>query len=197
MAIYRYKPINRGFTRTNFEKQNLRGFTLIELLVVFSVIVMLSVVGVAAFVDYSRTQTVQSAANELATMLQTAKSKAQSQVVLDGSGNNLCPSDSPVFIGYEVKLCISGSTCENRKNDNYELNIVCSSTSGNNGSVYRDSKKFPVDVSFDITNTSATSFLFYALRGGINNNGTITVTGYGKERKILIDSAGNISSSAN
>lgn len=200
MAIYGNKSINRGFT-------------LIELLVVFSVIITLSVVGIAAFVDYSRAQTVQSSANELATMLQTAKSKAQSQVALDNDGKtNLCGLDS--LIGYEVRLCsLSGSACINTKGNDYELNIVCSSSNGNRNSP-RDSKKLPGDLRFDPTsgNTTADAFLFYTSTGGIsatrgalvmNGYRVITIQGYiyryifgqpyyGINKIIQIDPGGNI-----
>lgn len=181
---------------TKSEKEN--GFTLIELLVVFSVTVMLSIVGIAAFVDYSRAQTVQAASYELATMFNVAKSRAQSQVVLDKNNNSLCTS-SPLT-GYEVRLCnVRSSLCINTNNTDadtqndhdYELNVVCGQTFVN-----IDSKKLAANVSFgsETILTTQTSFLFYALTGGTRNSARITVCGYNRSKvvQINIDSAGNI-----
>lgn len=44
------KELPKGFTRSNFVKQNLRGFTLVELLITISIIAVLSVIG---FVIYT------------------------------------------------------------------------------------------------------------------------------------------------
>lgn len=178
-----------------------KGFTLIELLVVFSVLVILSVVGIASFVDYSRTQTVQSATNDLVTMLQVAKSRAQSQAVLDSNNNNMCGSNS--LTGYEVNLCNltrRESKCISQDNS-YELHIVCGGSNINaNNPITR--KKFPTNiVSFDpaLSSTTATSFLFHLFTGGLTTNGgnagdRITITGYNdtKIKQIQVDPAGNI-----
>ena len=57
-----------------------KGFTLIELMVVFSILAVLSTIGVAAFVSFSRTQTLNAAASDIKSMLNLAKSRAYSQV---------------------------------------------------------------------------------------------------------------------
>jgi len=57
-----------------------KGFTLIELIVAFSIISIISVVGFASFVTYSRTQAIDNEANQLVSTLNLAKAKAQSQV---------------------------------------------------------------------------------------------------------------------
>src|SRR3989344_2199444 len=56
-----------------------KGFTLIELTIVFSVIAILSVIGLSVSIDYNRTQIVNSAYEELKTTINTAKSRASSQ----------------------------------------------------------------------------------------------------------------------
>ena len=56
------------------------GFTLLELIVVFSIIAILSTIGVASYTSYARQQLLQGAVNDLSAVLNTAKSKASSQV---------------------------------------------------------------------------------------------------------------------
>ena len=44
------------------------GFTLIEMVVAFSILAVLSTIGIAAFVNYSRSQAMQQATNDLSTV---------------------------------------------------------------------------------------------------------------------------------
>ena len=57
-----------------------KGFTLLELIVVFSIIAILSTIGLASFVNYSKAQILQGSANDIISTLNTAKSKAASQI---------------------------------------------------------------------------------------------------------------------
>lgn len=171
-----------------------QGFTLIELIVVFSIVAVISIPGLAAFVSYSRSQAVQSSVYDLATIFQVAKSKAQSQVTIDKNGNDLCGTGK--LSGYQVQVCnVRSSPCVNRDNSDYELNIICDGTNinGNNPIL---SKKLPAQVSFGqlSSETTVTSFLFYPLTGAVNSSGKITITGYSnlKTIQIIIDAIGNI-----
>lgn len=164
-------------------KNSSAGFTLIELIVVFAIIAALSTLGVASFVSYSRTQALNSAVNDLVSILNLAKSRAQSQVK---------PSCAGPLDGYEIRLCgVSGSptTCINTIDADYELDARC------NGSVVSppiSTGKLSQNVSFD-PSTTTTSIFFSVLTGGVQGFGTIAMTGYSQTKNIVIDQSGNIS----
>lgn len=160
------------------------GFTLIELVVAFSVIAFLSTVGIASFVNYSRSQALVVSTKDLVNVLNLAKSRSLSQVLAPSQ----CSGQS--LIGYEVRLCgFSTPTCLSE--GDYELNIACS------GNIFSpvEAKKLPVGISFDENQTTTTSFLFPILTGGVNmggGNGTIVLSGYGQTRTIMVNSSGVI-----
>ncbi len=77
------------------------GFTFIELIVVFSVIAILSSVGIASFVSYSRTQQLNSSSSELVTLINLAKSRSASQIKPNNIG--IC-SNNATLEGYEVRI---------------------------------------------------------------------------------------------
>lgn len=140
------------------------GFTLVELLVVLSVIGILSTVGVAAFVNYSRAQAINSGILSFVSFLQTAKSLTLSQVVRDSKGDDLCPVNNK-FTGYEVRICISSNGCRSGTNDKkYELNILCDNlnTSSSNP---RDTNNLPTSVKFG---SGPTVFTFHPITGGVD-----------------------------
>src|SRR3989344_5954196 len=87
------------------------GFTLIELIVVFSIFSILSALGLASFVTYSRAQAVTTERNNLIQTLNVAKSRAQSQVK---------PSTCTTLVGYSVVL--------DTANERYTLNALCKPT---------------------------------------------------------------------
>ncbi|QQG40695.1 MAG: prepilin-type N-terminal cleavage/methylation domain-containing protein [Candidatus Levyibacteriota bacterium] len=161
---------------------NDKGFTLIELIIVIAITAVLSVVGIAAFVNYSRAQTLSAATSEVATMLQLAKSRAQSQVK-----PTQC-SDTQQLNAYRVEICdgsCRGATDPDLKD--YEFRVSCG------GSFYTlDTKKLPANISFDKTSIAVVEF--NTISGGISGSGgEIKVTGYGNCKKISVNSASNIS----
>lgn len=139
------------------------GFTTIELLIVFSIIAILSMVGIAAFVNYSRTQALNTATSELVTLLNTARSRAQSQVK-----PSVCSTQE--LNGYEVRLCgIDSSECINSSGYNYELDVKC----GGNPHLV-EGKKLPANITFsDVVyppSSGKPSYLFTVLNGGVDVN---------------------------
>lgn len=155
-----------------------KGFTLIELIVVFAIISVVSIIGVAAFLDYSRTQTVNDAALSFATVLQTAKSRAQSQVK---PSSGTCVATPQVLDGYRVTV-ISTQT--------YRMEAVF----GQGACIERDeTKTLPQGVSFS---ASGQSFLFRVLSGAVDGAGslgtTVAVTGFSKVRVVTVYSDGRI-----
>lgn len=150
-----------------------KGFTLIELAVVMAVIGILGAIGVTAFVDYSRTQTLQTAANDLTLTLNVAKQNSLSQL----KNLSLCASASTLN-GY--KVVITNSTT-------YNLNMVCSGTDIN-----ISTKSLPANITF--SSATPASFFFPVLKGGVTIAGspTITLTGFGKTKSVTVTNAGII-----
>lgn len=147
-----------------------QGFTLIELIVVFSVIVILSTVGIAAFVNYSHTQALNTAVLDSVSMLNVAKSRAMSQVKPGES----CLTQS--LDGYQVTISAP---------QEYSLYAIC----GGN-TVLIERKNLPANISF--RSGTQESFLFHILTGSVESEGTITIDGYGRTKTITVFSNGRI-----
>lgn len=157
-----------------------KGFTIIELIVVFSILVILSTLGIVAFVNYSRIQALNAAASDVVTMLQTAKSRAQSQVKPDSGVCASSPLDS-------YKVTISPA------NQMYKLETICG---GNTLSPPIETKTLPQNIVF-ANPTAETPFTFKLLTGGVEGalpTGTsITINGYnGQIKTITVYSDGRV-----
>ena len=153
-------------------KHKSSGFTLIELIVVLSVAAVISLIGIASFVSYSQQQSINTAAADIANMFSLAKSRAASQVK---------PSScSGALNGYRISIPDIASKT-------YQLDAVCSS-----GDSLILTNTLPSNISFGSANS--TIFTFYVLTGGFTMNGldgTIVLSGFGKDKTITIDSLGN------
>jgi len=148
-----------------------KGFTLIELLVVMTITIILGTLTIARFDNYKQVQVLQTSTNEVATMLNEAKSRAQSQVKLSSCGA------SKTLSGYEVDI---SST-----NETYKLISLCS------GSLTTlETKTLPKNVIFK--NTSSTSFFFPVLSGGVQAAGSVTISSSGKIKTITVNTLGGI-----
>lgn len=171
------------------------GFTLIELLVVIAVIGILAVGGFVSFISYTQKVTLDNATSDVVNMLNTAKSRAQAQVIPSS-----CSSSGP-FDGYKVHICgdTVGGTCLSDKT--FVLYVVC----GGNGSCSDLSnekipavvnKSLPQSLSFGNGNTAVTTCVMFHRDGTIdldNTNG-VRISGAGNfSKNITIDAAGNIS----
>jgi len=157
------------------------GFTLIELIVVFSVIAILSTAGLAAFVDYSRQQTINTVAQEIKTAIFDARSRASSQVSICSTGQK--------FNGYWIVFCPKNSdVCPSCSVSNsYQMDIEC-----NNSSILVNGTSKPLPPNITIT-TDSHSILFGPLSGNVvspcdNINAAswnIAVGGYGKTPQTM------------
>lgn len=166
--------------RNKFAMTTKHGFTLIEMIVVITIIMIISTIGIASFVDYGRTQEVNTATLEIASMLQLARSRTISQIrppdsVVQCSGKTLD--------GYRVTFSDSR---------NYLLKAVCE---GNEYNLPNESRTLSSNLS--ITSLSfPNSFTFRVLTGGVDGvdpAGTnITVSGYGKTKTIMLYNNGRI-----
>lgn len=144
----------------------IKGFTLVELIVVFSIIAILSAEGISAFVNYGDSQTMATSMNDVISVLQLAKFRAQSQVIFPGS----CASPSPSLVGYKVVVTSAFS---------YQLVIDCAPGTGSNAI---NTYSLPSAIQFSYT--SAPAVEFYSLTGvasltnSSGNNLAFTLSGY-------------------
>lgn len=178
-------------------KDNQFGFTLIEIIVVFTIIAVISLIGVAAFVSYGRMATLQSASSELSSMFLTAKSRANSQVKPASTQIPQCNSQN-VLNGYKVVLCPTATSniiCDTK--NSYILGVVCGSSSCSDPLCSNiipqkiQETILPQDITFD-SGTTSTSFFFSVISGGVGGAGKIILDGYGNQKTITVDSTGGI-----
>lgn len=157
---------------------NKQGFTLIELIVAFSIMAIISLVGIAAFLSYNRAQMLTTATSDMAGIFNLAKARSSSQVKLASCTGSLD--------GYKVGLCkLSPTDCLPPESDkDYSVYAVCSGTTVSPAIV---SKKLPGNIS--LASGGPTVFLFRVLTGGVDfsggNPGNITINGFSGSQKII------------
>jgi prepilin-type N-terminal cleavage/methylation domain-containing protein len=164
--------------------KNPSGFTLIEIMVVVGTLGVLSTIGVASFVSYSRTQAMNAATFDVITSINLAKSRARTQYKPSSGSCN-----SSVLDGYLVRI-VDDIT--------YSLEVSCE------GSTYPTpdgTKVLPNNSSGRNITFSAASrnkvFLFKVLSGSVQMpgglaNDTIVINGYGITKTVTISSNGKI-----
>ena len=181
---------------------NLKGFTLIELIIVFTVLAILSVGGIAAFVSYSQLQSLSNDRENIIAILNLAKANTTSQL----KSAQTC---SGALEGYSVIFTTSGANA-----NTYNLYVRCT---GNTASfpLVREVKikDTPYKLSKGITFITSganpmnvSSVFFTVLTGGIevknlsdgvancsSSSCRIVINGFSKGPKtITIDSSGSI-----
>ena len=159
---------------------------MIEIIVVFTVIAIISAVGVASFVNYSRTQTVNTAVSDVANILNKARSRAASQIRPQVSG---CDNNESLD-GYRVAICATdiASCASNNQVNYYQLQAKC----GGVGQYRRvEEKRLPSSVEFDSSSYGKT-FFFPVLTGGSSNEDSIMIKGYGITKTINVYKDGRI-----
>jgi prepilin-type N-terminal cleavage/methylation domain-containing protein len=152
-----------------------KGFTLIELMVVTAITVMFGTMGIAGFNNYRQVQTLQTSGDEVATMLNLAKSRAQSQIKPSACTDTLN--------GYRVAITAPKT---------YALKVSCSGTTDTTGDteISEQIKQLPVNTIF----SDSPSFFFPVQKGGVETAGSIAVCGSdGKSKTIAVSSLGGIS----
>lgn len=156
-----------------------KGFTLIEISIVISILAIISTVGLASFVNFSRKQALQSSGDQLATMFNLAKSRAFSQVKPQECTNQ-------PLNGYKVVI--------SETNNSFELDAVCS------GNVFKISENsLSQGLSFSGSDTTSTSFFFPVISGGVvisgvipGSPGSVVLSGFNMKKTITVDSIGNV-----
>jgi|SRR3989344_3399593 len=165
---------------------NKQGFTLIEVVIAFSIMAIISLVGIAAFINYNRSQVLNTAASDIVGILNLAKARSSSQVKLAECVGSL---DS-----YKVGFCkLSSEDCLSAESDkDYAVYAVCG---GNTISPAIVSRKLPENIS--LVAGGPTVFFFRVLTGGVDfsggSPGNITISGFtGSQRIIKVFSNGRI-----
>lgn len=158
-----------------------RGFTLIELLLVISIIAILSTIGIASFVSFSRTQLLNSAVSQVQITLETAKSRAFTQVKPNITP---CNSNANPIRDYTVRILTTTQ---------YQMSITCGA-----GAVLSEAQTLPVGVTFATTSVG-NIIRFKPLTGEAQfTSPTITINGNnGGSKTITIDAAGTMTVTGN
>lgn len=164
------------------------GFTLIEILVVFSVIGLLTGIGFAGFVSYSRKQALDQASYDVKMGIDQAKQMAVSRVKPTGY-----PTTSSLD-RYRIVFCngsaSSGNCYTDSVNNMYEIDGV-----NEDGDVIYPvlSKVRPSTVTLTTSGACTGTLQFYVLKGTDNVSCTITLTSTldNTRKTICVDSGGN------
>lgn len=155
-----------------------KGFTLIELVVVFSVMAVLATVGMASFLNFSRSQALQQAASDVTATLNTAKSEAVAQVKPTAAGSKCLQG---ALNGYRIVITKAGA---------YTLYALCNGATDNASKVAKQLN----GVNFDATSFAVPALpitiTFLVVTGGvIVDNGVMDAQG---NADIIIDGTGSV-----
>lgn len=151
-----------------------KGFTLIELIVAFSIVSILSVVGIASFVNYSRAQAVDAEAEHVIAGLNLAKAKAQSQVKPEGCDTSTDPSRHHTLKGYSFFV--------DNSNETFRVQALCVPPGGSVAQTFditlEGASQIYHQVPSPIDITASTSNIdFNVISGDVSTSATITLTG--------------------
>lgn len=164
---------------------NIKGFTLLEILIVFAIIAILSLVGIASFISFNRSQILNVATSDFVGALNLAKSRTLSQVK-PCTGN---------FKGYKVGICPGG--CGGSNTYDYAVYAICEISPPVPDTLILG-KKLPETFSLTPSPPEANSFLFRVLTGAVEiyegaNSAVVTINGYDSNSKtVTIYSDGRI-----
>ena len=159
------------------------GFTLIELLVVFTLVSIVSGIGFASFVSYSRRQVVVQAAADFKQTADLARFNAFSQVKPATCGETF------ELLNFKVNVC-PNAICQTSGVD-YEMNLTCGGLEQ-----VQHTKILPKNITFSevVGSPICANLTFYIVSGIVTGAPCeIFVNGYGNQVKIQIDPNGHVS----
>lgn len=154
-----------------------QGFTLIEMLVVFSLITILSGLGIVSFANYSHAQEVNQAASKLRLMVGEARFNAVSSVkkITSSSGTSIYCLDTDQQLGFYIDVGVSGIS----------LYMNCRDAGGKLIKTY----KLPQNITY---NSKTCTQIYYdalsATAQGVPCN--MVIKGYNITKTISVDSGG-------
>jgi len=147
-----------------------KGFTLVELLTVVSLMAIVGIISIAGFSSYNQSQAIQTSAENVVTMLNLARSRAQSQIKPVGCIGTLQ--------GYRVQVTTPRS---------YSLYVICDS---NSTPISQQGKVLPSNLEFSF----GISIFFPVIKGGsIAACVKITQTAGSLIRYVKVNSMGEAS----
>ena len=161
-----------------------KGFTFIELMLSIVLISLISTYGITSFTSYNKSQTLIETTKGIGSVLQVVKSRAATQVKPATCGTR--PLE-----GYRVVLCgITGASCFS--SGNYELQVVCGGSNFLVPMQDASTQRFPGDIRYNTTSTTASNIYYKVLTGGVERNGTIVLTNGSRTSQIQVDTFGNV-----
>ena len=155
----------------------MRGFTLLELVVVFSVIAIISTVGVVSFSNYNKSQELSQAVSDIVTLLNSAKSNSLSQIkpeacsplyTLDGYRVTV----SPGLLGEQSSVVLETICIDSNE-------IECTTTACKNP------KTLTLSKNIRITSVSPDPTFFYPLFQETVDGGKICIDSYDTPSKSI------------
>lgn len=163
--------ISRYFSTLNSQLSLQKGYTFIELLVVFSIIAIISGASIAAFVNFGNTQAVDTTAEEIASVVTSARQQAVSQIK-----PSQCTATQSLS-RYSVVIDKAAST--------YNVEANCG---GQNVQV--TTRRLPSQMTFTQDTPSRVEFILP--NASVSQPASIKVTGFGKTKSVNIDRTGAI-----
>jgi prepilin-type N-terminal cleavage/methylation domain-containing protein len=174
--IQHHLCIFKNLKKLVYSVANGAGFTLIELLIVIAIMGILGTVSIAGFNNFNKAQILQTSASDVATMLNLAKYRAQSQAKLGPR----CGDSGYTLVGYRVDI--------SQANGSYLLKAICQNSGITTSDSIGSAKILPKSLSF----TSSPTFTFAVLSGKVLAPGQIGISGFGNQKTITIDSLGGV-----
>lgn len=168
------------FSILNSQFSTQEGFTLVELMVVFSIAVLITGIGFASLLSYSRRQEVSQANADLKQVFQQAKFNALSFVK---PVNSNCQEGDPLN-SYTIVLNSTG----------YKLTALC----GDNP-VTVSEKELPQNISYYPIDKSCDQVTYQTLSGAVGGTDSnplpcfVGIQGYGIQQCFEVDESGNTS----
>lgn len=171
-------------------KSSNSGFTLLELLVVFSLISIITGLGFASLVAYSRSQALNQVAADIKQVVETARFNSLSSV-------KPASCASTKLLSYIVNFCVnSNSNCPlPLNNKGYQIQVACAGISPN-ATIY--TKTLPTSGNFSFGPSSTCQNITFdsltAAISGVSPSGcTLSLVGYTKTLPITVGSQGYVS----
>ena len=149
--------MTKGFAMTQM------GFTLIEIVIVLAFVSIISTIGIAGYVQYSRVQKLNAASLDFATVLQTAKSRALSQVKVGGGS---CGQQASILDGYRIVISSDSTT--------HSLQAMCKvnqDVASTEDTTVTQTKKLPSNITFSLPGSASSATIFFNVLTGL-----VTVT---------------------